>query len=112
MGFKDEWKKELNNAEKAEIDWLLYETEIDLIVFEQISRIMETLLAKTDNDDYLIEYYDKGNTVLKNYMLHAHKIKNYELFPAIENVITDVSTWDRDEIGVIKKMLFTKQKMY
>lgn len=97
-------------AEKAEIDLLLSEAEMNLQVFEQLTRLIQTLLTQS-NDEYLIEYYDKGSIVLQNYILHARKIKNYELFPMIESFIAKVSSWDIDERSTIKETLSINHKV-
>ena len=96
-------------AEKAEIDILLYEPDIDLQVFTQISRLMQILLTQLDSE-FLIEYYQKGSIVLKQYIYHAKKLDDRELFPMIENFTLNCSSWDTDELSAIKDELYIKQK--
>lgn len=91
-------------AEKAEIDIILYETEIDSATFEQISRLMRVLISSS-NEGFLIEDYDLGNFVLHHYIRQGKILGDTTLFSDIDKFLEDCDIWDEGEISALRGKL-------
>lgn len=91
-------------AEKAEIDVILYETEIDSATFKHISRLIGTLISPSD-EGFLIEGYDLGNSVLHHYIRHGKALGDTTHFLEINKFLEDCGIWDEGEIASLREKL-------
>lgn len=96
-------------AEKSELDILLYENQLSTVIFQQISQLISILIMEID-DNFLIEQYEHGPTVLKHFVRHASQHQSTGLITQIETFLSACSTWDEYEIESIQTMIVTMKK--